>query len=144
MKTDFSTEFKKSLEKSKDKRQLEYFKKELIKVLEQSESRKEDKISKAIEEYDKSLAKTFAQEFGIEKAGYGIGTVRVWKGEKYRKIAPGKWRKIYDTNSRGANQSIAIIRKKIQNTQSIDELLQLVMEKTNRFMDADGKLLPIV
>ena len=133
-------EFQKSLQKIKDNKQLEYFKRELIKVLEVSE----DKVSKAIEEYDKSMAKTFAQEFGIEKAGYGIGTVRVWKGEKYRKIAPGKWRKVYDTNSRGANQSIAILRKKIQNAQSIDELLQLVMENTNRFMDADGKLLPIV
>ena len=66
MKADFSTEFKKSLEKSKDKRQLEYSKRKLIKVLEQSENRKEDKISKAIEDYDKSMAKTFAQEFGIE------------------------------------------------------------------------------
>lgn len=133
-------EFQKSLQKIKDNKQLEYFKKELIKILEASEN----KISKAIEDYDKSIAKTFRDEFGIEKAGYGIGTVRVWKGQKFRKIAPGKWRRIYDSNTRGASQSIAILTKKIQNAQSIDELLQLVMENTNRFMDSDGKLLPIV
>ena len=107
------------LAKSLKEKKLNYFKKQLIKILEASD---ED----------------------IEKAGYGIGTVRVWKGEKYRKIAPGKWRKIYDSNTRGARQSINIIRKKIQNAASIDELLQIVMENTNRFMDDNGKLLPIV
>ena len=140
----FREEVLKSIQKGKDKQQLEYFKRELIKILEQNENKREEIISKSIEEYDKSIAKTFRQEFGVEKAGYGIGTVRVWKGEKYRKIAPGKWRKIYDSNTRGARQSVAIIKKKIQNAESIDELLQIVMENTNRFMDADGKLLPIV
>ena len=144
MKVDFTSEFHKNLEESKTKRKLEYFKNELINILEQNENKKNENISKAIEDYDNSMAKTFAQEFGIEKAGYGIGTIRVWKGEKFRKIAPGKWRKVYDSNTRGANQSIAIIKKKIQNAQSIDELLQIVMENTNRFMDSDGKLLPIV
>ena len=111
-----SSEIAKSLT---EKNKLNYFKRELIKILEKS-----DEI--------------------VEKAGYGIGVVRVWKGEKYRKIAPGKWRKIYESNTRGARQSINIIRKKIQNAASTDELLQIVMENTNRFMDAEGKLLPIV
>lgn len=142
--SNFRAEVLKSIQDGKKKQQLEYFKNELIKILEQNENKKNEVISKAIEEYDKSMAKTFFQEFGIEKAGYGIGTIRVWKGEKFRKIAPGKWRKVYDSNTRGANQSIAIIKKKINNAQSIDELLQIVMENTNRFMDADGKLLPIV
>ena len=86
----------KSLNERQDKKQLEYFKKELTKVLEQAEKRENNAISKAIEDYDNSMAKTFLNEYGIEKArGYGIGTVREWKGEKFRKIAPGKWRKIY-------------------------------------------------
>ena len=134
------SEIIKSVKEKNDKAQLEYFKKELIKILAKKDS---EEVSKAIEEYDASLRKAYT-EIGIEKAGYGIGTVRVWKGQKFRKIAPGKWRRIYDSNTRGANQSIAILRKKIQNAQSIDELLQLVMENTNRFMDAEGKLLPIV
>ena len=135
----------KSLNERQEKNQLEYFKKELVKVLEQAEKRENNAISKAIEDYDKSMAKTFLNEYGIEKArGYGIGTVREWKGEKFRKIAPGKWRKIYDSNTRGANQSIAIIRKKILAAKTTDELLQIVMENTNRFMDSNGNLLPIV
>ena len=140
MKVVVRTELIKSVKDKNDKAQLEYFKKELIKILAKKDS---EEVSKAIEEYDASLKKAYT-EIGIEKAGYGIGTVRVWKGQKFRKIAPGKWRRIYDSNTRGANQSIAILRKKIQNAQSIDELLQLVMENTNRFMDAEGKLLPIV
>ena len=99
MKLVITKELAKSLKEKNDKKQLEYFKKELLNILEKSEDI-------------------------VEKAGYGIGTVRVWKGEKYRKIAPGKWRKIYESNTRGARQSINIIRKKIQNAQSIDELLQ--------------------
>lgn len=140
MKVVVSAELIKSLNKKKDVEQLEYFKKELLKILKNKDN---EDVSKAIEDYDNSIRKTYS-EIGIEKAGYGIGTVRVWKGQKFRKIAPGKWRRIYDSNTRGANQSIAILRKKIANAQSIDELLQLVMENTNRFMDAEGKLLPIV
>lgn len=134
----------KSLKERQEKNKLEYFKKELLKVLEQVEKRENNAISKAIEDYDNSMAKTFIQEFGVEKAGYGIGTVRVWKGQKFRKIAPGKWRKIYDSNTRGARQSVAIIKKKVENAKNIDELMQIVTENTNRFMDADGKLLSIV
>lgn len=140
MKIVVNAELIKSLNKKKDVEQLEYFKKELLKILKNKDN---EDVSKAIEDYDNSIRKTYS-EIGIEKAGYGIGTVRVWKGQKFRKIAPGKWRRIYDSNTRGANQSIAILRKKIANAQSIDELLQLVMENTNRFMDAEGKLLPIV
>jgi hypothetical protein len=140
MKVVVNAELIKGLNKKKDTAQLNYFKKELIKVLEKND---EEIVSKAIEDYDESIRKAF-NLIGIEKAGYGIGTVRVWKGQKFRKIAPGKWRRIYDSNTRGARQSINIIKKKIANAQSIDELLDLVMENTNRFMDSEGKLLPIV
>ena len=96
MKVVVSAELIKSLNKKKDAAQLNYFKKELIKVLEKND---EEIVSKAIEDYDNSIKKTYS-EIGIEKAGYGIGTVRVWKGQKFRKIAPGKWRRIYDSNTR--------------------------------------------
>lgn len=106
---------------------LSYFKRELLKVLHK-------KIEKSINIYDvmqKGKAAT-------------IGEIRVWKGEKFRKIAPGKWRKVYESNSRGAKHSISILKKKIENAKNTDELLQLVMENTNRFMDSKGQLLPIV
>ena len=134
-------EFQKSLQKIKDNKQLEYFKRELIKVLEASE----DKVSKAIEDYDKSVAKTFREEFGIEKSrGYGIGTIREWKGRKYKKIAPNKWRLVYESNSRGAKQSIAYLKKAVMDAKSTDELLEIVMQNINRFQDANGKTLDIV
>ena len=57
----------KSLNERQEKNQLEYFKKELVKVLEQAEKRENNAISKAIEDYDKSMAKTFLNEYGIEK-----------------------------------------------------------------------------
>lgn len=134
-------EFQKSLQKIKDKKQLEYFKRELIKVLEASE----DKISKAIEEYDRSMNKTLWQEFAIEKSrGYGIGTIREWNGRKYKKIAPNKWRLVYESNSRGARQSIAYLKKVVMEAKSTDELLEIVMQNINRFQDANGKTLDIV
>jgi hypothetical protein len=134
-------EFQKSLQKIKDRKQLDYFKRELIKVLEASE----DKVSKAIEDYDKSIAKTFREEFGIEKSrGYGIGTIREWKGRKYKKIAPNKWRLVYENNSRGAKQSIAYLKKAVMAAKSTDELLEIVMQNINRFQDANGKTLDIV
>ena len=134
-------EFQKSLQKIKDRTQLEYFKRELIKVLEAGE----DKVSKAIEDYDKSVAKTFREEFGIEKSrGYGIGTIREWKGRKYKKIAPNKWRLVYESNSRGAKQSIAYLKKAVMDAKSTDELLEIVMQNINRFQDANGKTLDIV
>ena len=134
-------EFQKSLQKIKDNKQLDYFKRELIKVLEASE----DKVSKAIEDYDKSIAKTFREEFGIEKSrGYGIGTIREWKGRKYKKIAPNKWRLVYESNSRGAKQSIAYLKKAVMDAKSTDELLEIVMQNINRFQDANGKTLDIV
>ena len=30
--------------------------------------------------------------FAMEKAGFPVGTIRVWKGKKYIKVAPGKWK----------------------------------------------------
>ena len=134
-------EFQKSLQKIKDKKQLDYFKRELIKVLEASE----DKISKAIEDYDRSMNKALLEEFGIEKSrGYGIGTIREWKGRKYKKIAPNKWRLVYESNSRGARQSIAYLKKAVMDAKSTDELLEIVMQNINRFQDANGKTLDIV
>ena len=106
---------------------LSYFKRELLKVLHK-------KIEKSINIYDVMQKGKTAT----------IGEIRVWKGEKFRKIAPGKWRKVYESNSRGAKHSISILKKKIENAKNTDELLQLVMENTNRFMDSKGQLLPIV
>ena len=72
---------------------LEYFKKELIKILDKKE--REEKA-----EIKKSLA--FTMDMLIEKSssGYPVGTIREWKGKKYQKIAPGKWRRKYSSEEK--------------------------------------------
>lgn len=102
------------LQKAINENRLNYFKKELLKVLEAKENHNNNVVSKAIEDYDNSMSKTLREVFGIEKGRLAnIGEVREWKGKKYRKIAPGKWRPIYESETRGAKQSIRILKSKI-------------------------------
>ncbi|MBQ3826476.1 MAG: hypothetical protein II811_10120, partial [Spirochaetaceae bacterium] len=54
------------------------------------------------------------------------------------------WRRIYDSETRGAKMSIHILKKKVANANSIDELFDIVMNNTHRFSDANGKPLAIV
>jgi len=136
----------KEILKSLGKNKLEELKREVIEILKKQDEKEYKKALSHFENEEKNMSyleKSISGEW-IEKAGYGIGTVRVWKGKKYKKIAPGKWRRIYETDSRGAKQSIAIIKKKILNVKSTDELLELIMQNMNRFTGTDGKLLPIV
>lgn len=127
------------------KKNLEYFKSKLLEILTAKEKEENKQIKKALKQLElNQVLKSIDGALTIEKANFPIGTVREWKGQKFRKIAPNKWRRVYESNSRGAMQSIRYIKNKIQNAQSVDELLQIVMENTNRFMDSNGNLLPIV
>ena len=116
---------------------LEYFKKELIKILDKKE--REEKA-----EIKKSLA--FAMDMLIEKSssGYPIGTIREWKGKKYQKIAPGKWRRKYSSEEKGIRMSIAALKKAIDKCATSQELLDLVLQNRDRFADDNGRPLPIV
>lgn len=125
---------------------LNYFKKKIMAILNKQTDDASAEINKSLNQleyiYNVMNPSTFSE---IEKSrGYGIGTVREWRGRKYKKIAPGKWRLIYESNSRGAKQSIAYLKKAVMNAKSTDELLQIVMENVNRFQDANGKTLDIV
>ena len=82
----------------------------------------------------------------IAKGGKGlpVGTVRDWKGRKYVKVAPGKWKPKYDSHSRGAKLSIAALKRKADECKSSEELLQLVLENRERFSDEIGRPLPFV
>lgn len=128
-------------EKQKD---LNYFKKELISIL----KKQYDDLDKKDLKKDKSLEKSLmwlAGDVFIEKGrAANIGEVREWKGRKFKKIAPNKWRPIYESNTRGAKQSIKILAKKVSKAQSVDELLEIVMQNVNRFTDENGKTLDIV
>lgn len=116
---------------------LEYFKKELIKILDKKE--REEKA-----EIKKSLA--FTMDMLIEKSssGYPIGTIREWKGKKYQKIAPGKWRRKYSSEEKGIRMSIAALKKAIDKCSTTQELLNLVLQNRDRFADDNGRPLPIV
>lgn len=116
---------------------LEYFKKELIKILDKKE--REEKA-----EIKKSLA--FTMDMLIEKSssGYPIGTIREWKGKKYQKIAPGKWRRKYSNEEKGIRMSIAALKKAIDKCSTSQELLNLVLQNRDRFADDNGRPLPIV
>ena len=113
---------------------LDYFKRKILEHL------------MGLEEDRKDLKKSLLQAESFAKGGKGlpIGTIREWKGKKYIKIAPGKWRPKYDSNSRGAKLSIAALKRKAENCMSSEELLDLVLENRDRFSDKNGRPLPFV
>lgn len=44
----------------------------------------------------KSVYNNYLDDIDFQKSrGYGIGTIREWRGKKYKKVAPGKWREVY-------------------------------------------------
>lgn len=113
---------------------LEFYKKELMKIL---RSQEEDS------DFKKSLI-SFGGDLIIEKGrAANIGEIREWKGKKYIKVASGKWKPKYDTVSRGAKQSIAITKKRIQNAKTIEELAQILKENKDRFSDENGNPIEI-
>ncbi len=128
---------------------LDYFKKKIMAILNKQNDEGAEatpEINKSLNDIDFIYNTLHPDTFGeIEKSrGYGIGTIREWKGRKYKKIAPNKWRLVYESNSRGAKQSIAYLKKAVMAAKSTDELLQIVMENVNRFTGPDGKTLDIV
>ena len=84
------------------------------------------------------------EERSLKKAGYPVGTIREWKGKKFVKIAPGKWRAKYDSESRGAKMAVAAIKRKVDAATTVQELLQISLEHRDRFSDAQGHPLPFV
>jgi hypothetical protein len=81
----------------------------------------------------------------LEKAGFPVGTVRIHKdGVKRIKIAPGKWRPKYEGHTRGAKMAIAAIKRKVNSAKNSKELMDIVMENRDRFIDKEGHLFPFV
>lgn len=101
------------------KNELEVWKKKLIAALEKADMRK--------------------------ARGYAVGTIREWKGKKYKKLSSGKWVLTYEgKGTRGEKQAVRNVMKKIQNASSMSELAKMVSENMQRFKDENGKTLPIV
>lgn len=136
----------KEIWKSLGKRKLDELKQEIIAILKKQE---EKDYKKAIEQFSKEekkykyLEKSISGEW-IEKAGYGIGTVRIWKGKKYKKIAPGKWARLYEKEGRGTNIAVGKLIAKVKKIDDIEELMSFVMQNKQRFQDENGMDLPIL
>lgn len=117
---------------------LEYFKKKILAHLddlEQKENAEKKELKKSLLAFEMT---------SIEKAGYPVGTIREWKGKKYIKVAPGKWKPKYDSHSRGAKMAIAALKKKIDACTDSEELMQIILENRERFSDEMGRPLPFV
>ena len=117
---------------------FEYFKKKILAHLddlEQKENAEKKELKKSLLAFEMT---------SIEKAGYPVGTIREWKGKKYIKVAPGKWKPKYDSHSRGAKMAIAALKKKIDACTDSEELMQIILENRDRFSDENGRPLPFV
>ena len=112
---------------------FEYFKKKILDHLAELEKKENHSIAKAID----------IDEW-IQKANFPVGTVRTWNGQKFKKITPKKWARVYETESRGAKLAVAALRRKAATCRNSEELLQLCLENMERFRDNNGRPLPFV
>ncbi|MBO7518778.1 MAG: hypothetical protein J6T31_06680, partial [Methanobrevibacter sp.] len=118
----------KNICKAVNDRKLAELKKEIIEILKKQD---EKDFKKAIDYLESQelhfthLEKSLSGKW-IEKAGYGVGTVRMWKGKKYKKIAPGKWTRVYEKEGRGANIAVGRLIAQIGKIDNIEDLMALV------------------
>ncbi|MGL4982256.1 MAG: hypothetical protein ACRC4W_05320, partial [Treponemataceae bacterium] len=110
-----------------------------------------DRVKKyldSIENKEDSLKKSFAISMAfmdIKKSGYPIGSIREWKGgTKFKKVAPNKWVRIYEKETRGAKLAIAVLKKKVDACKSESDIMQLMLENSSRFIDKNGYPIPLV
>lgn len=133
------------LKKSVEDRKFEYFKSELLKILDKKEKEENgEEVSKAF--IVQELYKSMIDPLYIAKGGRVgvVGEVRTWKGKKYKKMPDKKWVRVYDKETRGAKMAIAALRRKIDACTDSQELLNLVLQNKERFCDELGRPLPIV
>lgn len=146
-KSDF-TEIRKSVSKEADSKKLEQLKKEVIAILEKKDSQE---YKKAIEYFEETeiryshLEKSISGDW-IEKAGYGVGTVRIWRGKKYKKVStnPVKWVRVFDKHDRGAATSMGKYIAQVKKCETVEELYQFCMKQRSLFQDENGVDLPIM
>lgn len=140
-----ASEFK-NVCKAVNDRKLAELKKEIIEILKKQDEKDFKKATDYLnsqEEHFTHLEKSFSGKW-IEKAGYGIGTVRVWKGKKYKKIAPDKWVRVFDKEGRGTNIAIGKLIAKVNKIDNVEDLMAFVMANKQRFVDENGMDLPVL
>ena len=141
-----ASEFK-NVCKAVNDRKLAELKKEIIEILKKQD---ENEVKKAIDYFNSQelhythLEKSLISGKWIQKAGYGVGTVRIWKGKKYKKIAPGKWARVFDKEGRGTNIAIGKLIARVQKIDNVEDLMAFVMQNKQRFVDENGIDLPVL
>lgn len=141
-----ASEFK-NVCKAVNDRKLAELKKEIIEILKKQD---ENEVKKAVDYFNSQelhythLEKSLVSGKWIEKAGYGVGTVRIWKGKKYKKIAPGKWARVFDKEGRGTNIAIGKLIARVQKIDNVEDLMAFVMQNKQRFVDENGIDLPVL
>ena len=136
----------KNICKAVDDRKLAELKKEIIEILKKQDGKEFKKAIDYLESQElhfTHLEKSITGKW-VEKAGYGIGTVRVWKGKKYKKIAPGKWARVFDKEGRGTNIAIGKLIARVQKIDNVEDLMAFVMQNKQRFVDENGIDLPVL
>lgn len=89
-----------------------------------------------------AVTKSFAYcEMMLEKS-FPVGTVREWKGKKYKKVAPGKWMRYYERQNRGSAQALRYAISQLEKIEDMETLAKFVNANRNRFCDEHGKPLP--
>ncbi|QKS91957.1 hypothetical protein [Treponema phagedenis] len=93
-----------------------------------------------------AIEKAFSKMLMLAKGGKGlpVGTVRDWKGKKFIKTAPGKWKPKYESHSRGAKLAISALKKKIAACDTAKDMMNVMLENRDRFSDKNGNPLPFV
>lgn len=93
--------------------------------------RSEEIVTKSLEYCEQLLQKSFP-----------VGTVREWKGKKYKKVAPGKWMRYYNSQNRGSAQALQYAIKQLEKIEDIETLAKFINVNRNRFCNEYGKPLP--
>lgn len=136
----------KNICKAVDDRKLAELKKEIIEILKKQDEKEFKKAVDYLESQElhfTHLEKSFTGKW-VKKAGYGIGTVRIWKGKKYKKIAPNKWARVFDKEGRGTNIAIGKLIARVNKIDNVEDLMAFVMANKQRFVDENGMDLPVL
>ncbi|MCQ2577550.1 MAG: hypothetical protein MJ176_03350 [Treponema sp.] len=98
------------------------------------------------------LKKQLAEESAVKKSLYfcemmlqksfPVGTIREWKGKKYKKVSPGKWMRYYNSQDRGSNQALRYAIKQLEKIEDMETLAKFINANRNRFCNEFGKPLP--
>ena len=126
----------KSLNENKGSK-LEYFKKELLKILDKQEKEEFEEICKAIRDRQHLIPKQI-QSRNAKTGKIFTTTVYVNPNKQYG------LKKYKEQDSHGAKIAIGKLKKAIENCKTEEELYKLVLRNKDRFSDENGKPLEIV